>query len=393
MEPVRAALVGIAGIGGYHRELMRNAPDIEFVAAADRWPQRPDVEQAAATLKESDIPLYTDIWQMLDEVSVEACVIATPHPFHAPYTLGCLERGLHVLVEKPLSVLAKDGLDVVAASAKSGLHVAVDFQYTSYPHSLALKEMIVNGELGELREVVGVMEWKRTEEYYLRADWVGRRTYDGLPCWDGVLMNQAVHLLNSALQFGTAEAGLAVPQRLQAELYRIHDIQTEDVAALRGDLGEANLYLYATTCCDADYRTTLDIIGTKGRASWNTEKAVVERDGKEPLVLEQVADRDAIHHNLVQCMRGAEKRLYAPASESVKAPLVINGAYVSAGSIPKLGWDQMAGLRELMDQAAEERKMLAEMPGVPWGQLGEVVEAEAFSTFTGLADDAAVAAS
>lgn len=387
MAPVRAALVGISGIGGYHLSPLRSVEEIELVAVCDKWPDRERVQKAAEPLKEAGIPCYDDIWIMLEAEDVEMVVIATPHPYHAPYTLGCLERDLHVLCEKPVTVLAADGLRVAETARARGRFVAVDFQYTSYKHSLKLKELICNGELGELREIVGVMEWHRADSYYQRADWSGKRTYDSLPCWDGVFMNQAVHLINSSLQMGTSAPELAVPLRLQAEMYRVHDIGCEDLAAFRADLGEATLHLYATTCCDADHRTTLDIIGTKGRASWNTEKAVVQIEGRDEIVFDEPSDRDAIHKNLVACIQGREKRLYAPAAEAVKATLTINGAYVSAGSIPRRTWDEVGDLRTLMDAAAEERKLLAEMPGVEWGQIGEVVEQAEFATFAGMADD------
>jgi predicted dehydrogenase len=292
-----------------------------------------------------------------------------------------------VLCEKPLTVLAGDALRVAELAKTRKRHVAVDFQYASLPHSQQLKEMICSGDLGELREIVGVMEWMRLDSYYERSDWSGRRRYDGLPCWDGVLMNQAVHLVNSALQMGTAAPEFAVPQRLQAEMYRVHDIECEDLAALRADLGDATLHLYATTCCEADLPPTLDIIGTKGRASWDTDRAVVRIDGKDEIVLEEPSDRDAIHRNLIACLRGLEHEVYAPAGEALKATATINGAYVSAGRIPRRTRDQVAGLRELMDAAAEERKLLAEMPRVDWGQVGEVVEQADFATFAGLDDD------
>ncbi len=386
LEPVRTALVGISGIGGYHRGILREASEVEFVAAADRWQDRERVQEAMAALQEQGVPVYGDIIEMLDAVDVEAVVIATPHPYHAPYTDACLERGLHVLCEKPFPILASDGMALVEKARQKKLFVGVDFQYAGYEHSLALKDLICNGDLGELREIIGVMEWKRTDEYYLRADWAGKRYYDNLPCWDGVLMNQAVHLLNSSLQMGTRERARAIPQRLQAEMYRVHDIECEDTACLRADLGEATLHFYATTCCDADHRTTLDIIGTKGRASWDTSKAVVHIDGKDEIVFDMPTDRNAIHSNLMRCIRGEAKELLAPASESVKPTLTINAAYLSSGSIPRVSWDELGDARSLLDQAADERKLLSEM-GVAWGRPGEVIEQADFTQFAGLEDD------
>lgn len=386
MNPVRTALVGISGIGGYHRQLLHEAPYAELVATADRFLERPAVQEAAQELQEWNIPVYTDIWQMLDKEEVEAVVIAAPHPFHAPYTAGCVERGLHVLCEKPVTVLGTDGLRNVQLAQKKGRFVAVDFQYTGYRHSLMLKEMICDGALGELKEIVGVMEWKRTDEYYKRSDWVGKRFYEGLPCFDGVLMNQAVHLLNSALQMGTRAPGHALPERLQAELYRVHEIECEDVACLRADLEEATLHFYATTCCEADCRTTLEIIGTKGRARWNTSQAIVEIQGQEPIVLNMPTNRDAIHANLMNCIRGLEKTLLAPASEAVKATLTINGAYLSAASIPRVSWEELGDIRSIMDQAAEKRQLFSEMD-IPWARAGEIIEQADFVRFNGVLED------
>jgi predicted dehydrogenase len=379
-------LVGISGIGGYHRGIMHDADYMEFVAAADKWLERPHVAEAAEALAEQEVPVYGDVWEMLDAVDVEAVVIATPHPFHAPYTDGCLDRGLHVLCEKPFPVLAADGMALVQKARQKELFVGVDFQFAGYDHSLALKDLICNGDLGELVEIVGVMEWKRTDEYYQRADWVGKRYYEGLPCWDGVLMNQAVHLLNSALHMGTREHARAVPERLQAEMYRVHDIECEDTACLRADLGEATLHFYATTCCEDDVRTSLDIIGTKGRATWDTSKAVVNIDGKDEIVFDMPTDRNAIHANLMNCVRGVEKELLAAASESVKPTLTINAAYLSTETIARVSADDLGDIRSLMDQAADERKLLSEM-GVSWGRQTEVVEQAEFTSFKGLADD------
>lgn len=391
MQPVRTALVGISGIGGYHLSLLHDAPDLELVAVADKWLDRERVQAAAKNVEEWGVPIYGDIWEMLDAVDVEAVTIATPHPYHAPYTLGALDRGLHVMVEKPLTILASDGVQVVKKAADKDLFVAVDFQYAGFEHSLALKDLICNGDLGELVEIVGVMEWKRTEDYYKRSDWAGKRYYDGLACFDGTLMNQAVHLLNSALHMGTTAPERAVPQRLQAEMYRVHNIECEDVACIRADLGEATLHFYATTCAEADVRTTLDIVGTKGRASWDSDKAVVKIDGKDEIVFDMPSDRNAMHHNLVNCIRGAEKTLYAPASESVKPTLTVNGAYYSTQMIPKVSWDDLGDIRSLMDQAADEKKLLSEM-GVSWGRKTEVVELEDFTKFAGLVDDEEVKA-
>ncbi len=391
MEPVRMALVGVGGIGGYHRKIMHEMEDIELVAAAEKFPDREKNIEHVEEIKSWGVPLYTDIWEMLDDVEVEAVTIATPHHFHGPYAIGCLERGLHVLVEKPVTVCIQDAYQMQRLAEANNLVVQVDFQYTGYPHSQKLKEIIVNGDLGELQSIVGVVGWWRTDEYYTRAYWAGKRFADGLPVYDGVLMNQAVHLLNTALQMGTRQDTHASPLTVQAEMYTVHDtLECEDLGCLRADLGEAQLNFYATTCVQDQERnrTDLDIYGTKGHAWWDTSKIVVEIDGKEPFTFEPECDRNAIYANFVAQVRGEPVKPYAPLGEALKATLTLNGAYASAGTIKKVGWDAVAGIADLLDTASAEHKLFSEVPGTEaWAYAGQVVDTSGLDSWHGLPED------
>lgn len=383
MKPVRTALVGVGGIGGYHRKIIHELEDYEFVAAAERYQdkQAEHIEE----VKSWGAPIYSDVWEMLDDVDVEAITLAVPHHFHGEYTLGSLERGLHVICEKPVTVLIQEAYAEESLAKDKGLWVGVDFQYSGYPHSKKLKQVIASGDLGELEAIVGVVAWKRTDEYYARSHWAGKRHVEDRACFDGVLMNQAVHLLNIALQMGCREATHAAPVDMQAEMYTVHEnIETEDLSCLRASLGEATLHFYATTCnMEAESRTTLEIIGTKGVATWDTERATVKLEGKEEIVFDDPSDRDAIHKNFIACVRGEAQELNAPLSEALKATLAIDGAYSSAGQIKRIGWEAVADIRALMDQASDERKLFSEM-GADWAFEGQKIDMRGYREFEGI---------
>jgi len=382
VKPVRTALVGVGGIGGYHRKVIHGIEGYEFVAAADRYPevQASHVEE----LKSWGVPFYSDLWEMVEAQKPEAITIAVPHHYHAEYTIGCLQRGIHVMCEKPVTVRIQDALQELELVRDKGLWLGVDFQYTSFPHSAALKQFIMDGKLGELQSVVGVMTWKRTDEYYTRADWVGKRFVEDRACFDGVLMNQAVHLVNSALQLGTRDAGHATVRDMQAELYTVHDnIDTEDLACLRGSLGEAELTFYATTCAlELPEVTSLQITGSKGVADWDSSKAVVRLNSGEEVLFDQPTDRDEVHKNFIACIRGEADRLHAPVEEALKATLAINGAYTSAGRIQRIGWEAMVDITEFVNRAAAERKLFSEM-GAPWAYEGHKIDMETYDSYDG----------
>jgi predicted dehydrogenase len=205
---------------------------------------------------------------------------------------------------------------------------------------------------------------------------------EGKACFDGVLTNQAIHTINSALQMGTREDAHATVQDMQAEAYTVHDgIEMEDLACFRASLGEATFVFYATTCnYDQPERTTLEIIGSKGTAHWDTKQATVKLNSGEEIVFDQKAEREQMHNNFIDCIRGLDTRLHAPIERGLKATLALDGVYASAGHIKKIGWDAMENIREMIDRAAAERKLFSEM-GAPWAYEGQKLDMRGFEQF------------
>jgi hypothetical protein len=169
---------------------------------------------------------------------------------------------------------------------------------------------------------------------------------------------------------------------VQAEMYVMHkDIEVEDLAAVRAEADGAAVLFYATTCCEADFRTSVEITGTKGSAVWDPTQAVVRVDGAEEVVLSGAADRDAVHKNLCACIRGEETALLAPASEGLQATQFINCAYVSAGDVHRVPWEAVRNLRSFIDSASDERRLFSEMPD--WPKAGRRVPAAEVTGFAG----------
>jgi predicted dehydrogenase len=387
MEPIRTALVGIAGMGGSHRKVLHDSDAFELVCAMDRYLERH--VGAAEETKGWDVRLYDDYWQMLDEEpELELVVISAPHHWHAPYAIAALERGLHVFVEKPVTVTVQEAVALLEAQEEAERMVAVHFQSTSLGASSQLKQFIVDGGLGSVREVVAVMKWHRTDEYYTRNEWAGRRYVEGRPVWDGVLMNQAIHIINSALQFATRAPVYAMPERVQGEVYAVHDIETEDLTCLRVQTDEAVLTVYATTCYETDDPMIVHIVGEKGEATWSGAVAQVRLSDGEEIVFDAEPHGDDTYRNLAACIQGVEHRLYAPAAEAVKSTMVVNACYISAGHIERVGWEELGEVGELIDRAAESRRLFSELEDAPsWAYSGEVVEVADVYSFDGLADD------
>ena len=102
--------IGIIGIGWYaainHVPRFRDTGRAEIVAISRRNPER-----LALAKKELNVAAAYPDWQkMLEQTMLDAVVICTPNNMHAESTIAALERGLHVLVEKPMALTSQDTL-------------------------------------------------------------------------------------------------------------------------------------------------------------------------------------------------------------------------------------------------------------------------------------------
>jgi len=90
------------------------------------------------------------------EHPLDAAVIATPAPLHVPQALQLVDRGVHVLIEKPLAVTMDGVGDLVARVARKGVIAAVAYVLRAHPALTEMREAIASGEFGRPLELVAV---------------------------------------------------------------------------------------------------------------------------------------------------------------------------------------------------------------------------------------------
>lgn len=127
------------------------AAGAEVVAVCGRRPER-----RAQVAQRYGIPRQFADWrEMLDTVEADACSVCTPNDLHAPIAVAAAQRGLHVACEKPLATTVADAR--AAWQAAEGVVTLVGFSHRFVPAAQLLKEMVEQGELGEIRHVYGHM--------------------------------------------------------------------------------------------------------------------------------------------------------------------------------------------------------------------------------------------
>ena len=106
-------------------------------------------ERAHNLAKLWDIPkVYTDWKTMLNEEPLDALIISTPNDSHCPITLAALEKGLHVLCEKPLALDYGEAQSMAQAAKKHNAITMVPFTYSFLPMTQTIKRLLNEGYLG-----------------------------------------------------------------------------------------------------------------------------------------------------------------------------------------------------------------------------------------------------
>jgi len=265
MKEITSARLGIIGLGNMGTSHAKNilqgkVPGLTLAAVCDQNPER-----LTAYEKEEGVTLFTDSDTFFADGEVDAVLIATPHYDHTTLGIAALEKGLHVLVEKPISVHKADCERLIAAHTNEKQVFAAMFNQRTDPRYQKLRKLIQNGELGDLKRIQWtITDWFRTEFYYASGGW--RATWAGEG--GGVLLNQCPHQLDLwQWLFG-------MPNKVRAHctLGKYHDIEVEDdvTAYLEYDNGCTGVFI--TTTGETPGTNRLEVAGDQG-------KVVIEGQG------------------------------------------------------------------------------------------------------------------
>ncbi|MCE7979582.1 MAG: gfo/Idh/MocA family oxidoreductase [Caldilinea sp. CFX5] len=144
--------VGIIGIGMYalynHVPQLRETGRVEVVACARRNPERLAMAQQALQIEHG----YTDWRRMLEAEPLDAVVVSTPHHAHVEPTLAALERGCHVLVDKPMALTSAEAWAMVEAAEKANRVLMVSGSRIKGKWQM-VKSQIAAGVIGRVQQI------------------------------------------------------------------------------------------------------------------------------------------------------------------------------------------------------------------------------------------------
>ncbi len=289
MSNVRVGVIGLGAMGTFHVGYLHEIDGAILTAVCDANGERVDKvvaglvdvrEKADARLagRVADaqaVGKFTTYQAMLDSKLVDAVVIATPHFQHPEIALAALERGIHVLSEKPLAVHVKDARKVIDAHKQHpNLKFSLVLQMRTVAVYKKLRALIAEGELGEITRFTWIVtDWFRTWSYYASGGW--RATWAGEG--GGVLINQCPHNLD-LIQWLTG----MMPTRVTAvaSLGKTHPIEVEDEVSAILEFPNGAIGHFITTTGEAPGTNRLEICGDRGKLVAENGKITFHRTRK-----------------------------------------------------------------------------------------------------------------
>lgn len=162
MKKIRYGMIGFGGIGenriakegfALDRGRFGKHPVADLVVA---WDPNPAREEAAKAL---GVGWSTTGEAILDDPTIDAVVIASNNRTHAQWGKAALEKGKHVLLEKPAGVNRKEVKELYELAKAKGLSLGVDHMMTKNEYNILARDLIEKGELGDVSSIVLHMEF------------------------------------------------------------------------------------------------------------------------------------------------------------------------------------------------------------------------------------------
>jgi phthalate 4,5-cis-dihydrodiol dehydrogenase len=246
---IGVGIIGAGHFGAVHARALSGLTNARLVAAC-----RNEVASIGRFVAEHGGRAYTDWCALLDDPSVDAVVIATPHDLHRDIAIACLAAGKHVLLEKPMAITIADCDAIADAATMAPGSLMIGHVPRYFAPMQAAAEVIASGRIG--RPVAGTSAFIKLWMEGNRQPWHLSATSGG-----GMLMTAGIHALDRLLHLmgGPVESVGALMGTA------FHNQDADDIAFLNlrfadGRLGQVTSLGYA----DGAVTAALQIVGEHG---------------------------------------------------------------------------------------------------------------------------------
>ena len=271
MQKVKFGIVGIGNMGTAHCKSLLEGKIANGELCAICEPKQAKADAILALEGAEDVVAFSDYGEMLRSGLCDAVVVAVPPYDHQSLVCQALDAGLHVICEKPAGVYTKQVKEMNATAERSDKLFGMMFNQRSNPIYRKMKEMVSDGDLGEIKRVNWIItNWYRSQNYFDLGGW--RATWRGEG--GGVLFNQCPHQID-LLQWIVG----MLPTKIHSHCHfgKWHDIEVEDDVTAYMEFPNGATGVFVTSTADAPGTNRFEITGTRGRLVCENGRLMFDR--------------------------------------------------------------------------------------------------------------------
>lgn len=146
---IKIALIGAGRMGKVHFDAYSSIPDVKVIAAVDI-----DIETAKQRINDPDVKFYDNLDYMLDQEDIDMVDICSPTYLHAEHAIKTINKGLHTICEKPLTLTVNKAEEIVFAAKKHNVFFMVAQVIRFWPEYEYLKKIYDEKTYGELNQLL-----------------------------------------------------------------------------------------------------------------------------------------------------------------------------------------------------------------------------------------------
>lgn len=275
MEKVRFGIVGLGNQGSAYANEFFVKGKVEngvLTAVCDNDAKKIEIFKNNVT---SDVKFFSDYKEMIDSGEIDAVLVDTPHYDHPEITSYALSHGVHALCDKPAGVYTKQVREMNEVADKSDKLFGMMFNQRANCLYRKMRELIVNGEIGEIIRVNWIItDWYRSQKYYDSGSW--RATWKGEG--GGVLINQCPHQLDLVSWITGMQ-----PQKVNGfvKYGHFHDIEVEDEVTAYFEYENGATGVFITTTGEAPGTNRFEVSGTLGKILCENNKLILSKNAED----------------------------------------------------------------------------------------------------------------
>ncbi len=198
---IRVGVIGLGAIGERLIHAFTEHPQLEVVAVCDHLEER--VNQF--TQKLGGVLGFTSHKDLLEQVELDLIYIGVPPKYHHQISLDVIEKGIHILCEKPLANSIEEAQEMMRKANEKGIIQAMNFPLNYSPGANTFAKLIKEGYVGELRRVELSMHFPQWPRFWQQNDWVASREQGGFVLEVGVHFIQLTQRIFGSVKVNSSQ--------------------------------------------------------------------------------------------------------------------------------------------------------------------------------------------